>query len=94
MEFSASTLAKPTYYRVGQIVYVKGLGAITVGDYAIQLEYIQGMTGGTTDYSVADNHAFDITLMAEEIGRRELGMPVIADEINDGSQNSQLNAKK
>lgn len=93
MEFSASTLAKPTYYRIGTDVYVKGLGSITVGDYAIHLEYIQGMTGGTTDYSVADNHAFDIALMAEELGRRELGMPVVADEVNDGSQNSQLNSK-
>lgn len=94
MEFSASTLLKPTYYRKGSDVYVKGLGAITVGEYTIHLDYVQGMTGGTTDYSVADNHAFDISLLAEELGRRELGMSPLADEVNDGSQNSQLNNKK
>jgi len=90
MEFSAATLAKPTCYRVATDIYIKGLGSITVGDYLLQIEYIQSMTGGVASYLVADNHVYDITLLAEEIGRREIGLPVISDEVNDGSQNSQL----
>lgn len=95
MEFSASTSEKPTYYRAGGYFYIKGLGSITVGEWKCGIEFVQGVTGGgLAAYSIADNHVDDIALMAEELGRRELGMPVIADEINDGSQNSQLNAKQ
>jgi hypothetical protein len=94
MEFSSSTLAKPTFYRIGRALYIKGLGSITVGDYTVDIQFIEGMTGGGNEYKVSDSHAYDITLLAEEIGRRELGMSPLADEVNDGSQNSQLNNKR
>lgn len=85
---TAPSASKPIVYRKGNIIYFKGFSNV-VSDYTVEVDYVQAMTGSTTDYSISEAHLDEITEIAENIGRRELGMLII-DEINDGSQNSQL----
>lgn len=80
--------SNPVVYRKENILYFKGLGN-AFGDYTVEVDYVQAMVGSTTDYSISEAHLEVVTEMAENIGRRELGM-IIIDEINDGTQNSQL----
>jgi hypothetical protein len=90
MEFSNPSTDSPVVYRKGQSLYFSGLPASANSLYKAEVEYVEAMVGSSTDYSINESHLGDITLMAEEIGRREIGLPVVADEINDGSQNSQV----
>ena len=93
MEFSAPSTTNPVVYREGQDLYFSGLELLSdtaSGDTTkaknVTVEYVEAMTGSDTDYSISEAHVADVTEMAEEIGRRELGI-MIVDPVNDGDQN-------
>lgn len=85
---TAPSESKPIVYRKENTLYFKGLSQV-VADYTVEVDYVQAMIGSSTDYSISEAHLELVTEIAENIGRKELGM-IIIDEINDGSQNSQL----
>ena len=93
MEFSTPTATNPVVYRDGQDLYFSGLVAdsdTASGEAAaknVTVEYVEAMVGSSTDYSISEAHVADITEMAEEIGKRELGI-MIVDPVNDGDQNA------
>ena len=87
MEFSAPTATNPVVYREGQDLYFSGLVAGANTTHTATVEYVEAMTGSDKDYSISEVHVADITEMAEEIGKRELGI-MIVDPVNDGDQNA------
>ena len=87
MEFTAPSALRPVYYRKEQTLYFKGL-ANAYTDYVVVADYVESMVGSTSDYSISEAHLHDITLMAENMARQLLGVPIL-DNINDGDQNSQ-----
>ncbi len=95
MEFSAPSATHPVVYREGQDFYFSGLIAdsdTASGDAtkakSATIEYVESMVGSdVTNYSISGAHVEQVTQMAEEIGKRELGI-MIVDPVNDGDQNA------
>jgi hypothetical protein len=90
MEFSAPTYENPSFYRIGDIIYIVGPTSTEAQLNTLEIDYTPAMTGAglaeTADFSLAEAHVNSVVAMAEEIGRRELGL-IIVDEVNDGTQN-------
>ena len=94
MEFAAPDNSHPVCYREGQDLYFSGLHAdsatasgIAARASNVTVEYVESMVGSDTDYSISGAHVEQVTEMAENIGRRQLGL-IIVDPINDGDQNN------
>ena len=87
MAQTAPSASKPVVYRKEQTLYVKGLPN-AYGDYTLEVDFVQAMLGSSTDYSISEVHVIEITELAENIGKRELGI-LIVDDVNDGDQNAQ-----
>ena len=89
MEFSAPTYTNPAFYRIGDNIYIVGPTSAEGAANTLEIDYVPAMLGAnisaTADFSLSAAHVGQVVAIAEEIGRRELGL-IIVDQVNDGSQ--------